>query len=123
MITQPPPLPPPQPTFPQAVPVRAPLWKAILLLSGGTCLFLLTVVLTVTNVVLQEQRMMVITFIGYVFGNIVLPTLLIMGIACVWERNRRPYILIQWFFWIMTGMFGLKLMTTFRIVAAHHAAS
>src|SRR5262245_1797197 len=42
--------------------------------------------------------------LGYVGGYVLLLPAIVLSIAAIWKRNRRPYILLLWFFWLMLFM-------------------
>src|SRR5262245_19646781 len=39
--------------------------------------------------------------IGYVCGYVLFLPAVVISIAAIWKRNRRPYTLLLWFFWLM----------------------
>jgi drug/metabolite transporter (DMT)-like permease len=42
--------------------------------------------------------------LGYVCGYVLFLPAIVISIAAIWKRNRRPYVILLWFFWLMLFM-------------------
>ncbi len=117
-------LPPPIPkeaAAPQQLPPAGPSRIKVVLFSIVTTgLFLLNAGVSLLAVLPKDPSAFQISYvIGYVLGNAVMPPVIIISIASLWKCNRRPYVMLQWFFWIT--MLGILSKIAMAVSAATHS--
>ncbi len=116
----PPPLPPPLPGLPPVAARRTPVGAIIGLSFGGILFLFINGVLAVVLVALHQGFMGPDGMVGYVIGNVLLRTAVILGILACWKSNRQAYKLLRWFFWIMVGMFAVNLVVLVPMAVAQN---